>query len=472
MYRHLDRALTPGINCPASKPLLTLADAKGSAFKHLVTDNAAVERTTARTIAACERVKMRISIARAGLTRSQREWGEKNEGLRHEADRLKASFTTLQASFKALNSGSDARLKAGCNAAGTAKSVMNVRLSLAERVLHLAERCRQMETGSEKCSFVPVAAHQVAPVASETQQHDTGVAEKGVNSSNSSSTGVVLKLGTSTGSVRVTAPSSSTAAVPAGDDATGAVHRGMILNEGLDRSTLVVHTLLPDPSAQRPIGIRMESAATTVVDAGVGGDDDADGGDGVGLADTRINEAANEADELSLFWRRYNAALATTLALEGRRNALLVEHEALKGAVRAHLASMGLPIETLPQGAAGGGGASASSGGAAADKAAYGSKMTTLVMMEGISSPLLLVNGRSSIVANGRGAATTTARSGYSRGGGAQAAAESGSQLSQWPHSGAADRIPVRQLHQSPLDAPQLMHALTTTSTSSNRRGR
>lgn len=122
-------------------------------------------------------LKKEIQRWRLRLVNTQRDEEERNRRLKQEGDAMREHLAELKAKLSKCHTASRRQLAELSKAALQAKAKLSSHLSLAERVLHLAERCRDRETEQEMVlPFGP--EHQALSPAAEARRSSTPQIER------------------------------------------------------------------------------------------------------------------------------------------------------------------------------------------------------------------------------------------------------------------------------------------------------
>lgn len=322
---------------------LSRTDSMAEKFKQMTAKDQRDLRTIRDYVGREHRLQAHLTATRAKLVSAARDFGERNAALTKERESMVRHVAELKRRMGRAHRLCQARLSSLSNACTTCKAQLANKIAVAERILLLNERCRELETPEEK----------------------------------------VLPFFTASDDDPVTgAPSGAGAAglVPARD------------GPAMDVDAAAAGAKAPPPASGAAGKDRGRATAASAEDtrAGEEGDAGADGGGGGGggasgagaglasLVTAAWPEMAAElvssgrVELLELFHRRHNKVLAERIALEAERARLKSENATLARMVKATLEGI-----SLPEG-----------------------------LLEG-DNPLLVINGRAGVTAEPSGGAPT-----------------------------------------------------------------
>ena len=141
LERHFDKA---------HQAYLTSTNSRNEAFKTLTKSDAKSARIIEKRMRKLMRMQDSLTHWRAKIASTSREWDVRNKALRQEKDILAKHYHNLKASLDRFRSSQASKLKALCINSGKAIGDLTDKLNLAERILHLSELCRKLETENEK----------------------------------------------------------------------------------------------------------------------------------------------------------------------------------------------------------------------------------------------------------------------------------------------------------------------------------
>jgi len=298
-----------------------------------------------------QRLQAQLTATRAKLVSAARDFGERNTSLSREREAMAGHVTELKRRIARSHGRWQARLSSLSGAATGSKASLAEQTGLAERVLRLNERCRELETEEEKVAPFFVAsdddpltgAPPAAVAAGLVPARDGPGMEDGGAVSAAARAGVAGRGAEATGAgagrdARTTGRGPSRPATT--EAGPGAAGGGEEEEEGAGREGSAGFASLVTPS--------WPQSAADVVGSG-------------------------QVESMELFFRRHNKVLAERVALEAEKGRLREENASLARMVKAALEGI-----SLPEG-----------------------------MLDG-ANPLLVVNGKSGVTASAGGAPATT----------------------------------------------------------------
>lgn len=96
------------------------------------------------------RLNQSVAHWRSKIATNNDDWAERNAALREEKEVMTKHYSQLKAQMDRFRRGQQARLKELSRQSGAAMDTLGERISLAERILRLADLCRKLETEQEK----------------------------------------------------------------------------------------------------------------------------------------------------------------------------------------------------------------------------------------------------------------------------------------------------------------------------------
>ena len=129
---------------------LSSTDARTESFKQLTRSDAQSARIIEKRMRRLMRLQDSLTHWRTKISSNSREWDTRNKALRAEKDIMAQHYHRLKASMDKFRQGEGQRLKAlSLNSRESIDELKN-KVEMAEKILHLAELCRKLETESEK----------------------------------------------------------------------------------------------------------------------------------------------------------------------------------------------------------------------------------------------------------------------------------------------------------------------------------
>ena len=129
---------------------LSSTDARTESFKHLTRSDAQSARIIEKRMRRLMRLQDSLTHWRTKISSNSREWDTRNKALRSEKDIMAQHYHRLKASMDKFRQGEGQRLKALSLNSRQSIDELKQKVEMAERILHLAELCRKLETEAEK----------------------------------------------------------------------------------------------------------------------------------------------------------------------------------------------------------------------------------------------------------------------------------------------------------------------------------
>lgn len=129
---------------------LSSTDARTESFKQLTRSDAQSARIIEKRMRRLMRLQDSLTHWRTKISSNSREWDTRNKALRAEKDIMAQHYHRLKASMDKFRQGEGQRLKALSLNSREAIDELKKKVEMAEKILHLAELCRKLETESEK----------------------------------------------------------------------------------------------------------------------------------------------------------------------------------------------------------------------------------------------------------------------------------------------------------------------------------
>ena len=129
---------------------LSSTDARTESFKHLTRSDAQSARIIEKRMRRLMRLQDSLTHWRTKISSNSREWDTRDKALRSEKDIMAQHYHRLKASMDKFRQGEGQRLKALSLNSRQSIDELKQKVEMAERILHLAELCRKLETEAEK----------------------------------------------------------------------------------------------------------------------------------------------------------------------------------------------------------------------------------------------------------------------------------------------------------------------------------
>ena len=129
---------------------LSSTDARTESFKQLTRSDAQSARIIEKRMRRLMRLQDSLTHWRTKISSNSREWDTRNKALRSEKDIMAQHYHRLKASMDKFRQGEGQRLKALSLNSRQSIDELKQKVEMAERILHLAELCRKLETEAEK----------------------------------------------------------------------------------------------------------------------------------------------------------------------------------------------------------------------------------------------------------------------------------------------------------------------------------
>lgn len=289
---------------------LERTDTTAEKFKQMTAKDQQTMRAIRDFVAREQRLQSQLTATRAKLVSAARDFGERNASLSRERASMAAHVAALKRRMAASHKRWEARLTGLALAAGECKTELAARTELAERVLKLAERCRELETPEEKVTPF-FAASDDDPVTGAP----SGAAAAGL---------VPVRDGPGMEDPTGLRPGAAGPSRAAGDRDAGETARAgaaSVAGDGEEEDGAPAGSPRAGGFASLVTPSWAASAAEVV--------------------------GSGELESLELFFRRQNKALVEKVALEAERERLRLENETLANTLRSMLEGISLPEGAL-----------------------------------------------------------------------------------------------------------------------------
>jgi dynein regulatory complex subunit 2 len=266
---------------------LARTDSMSEKFKQMTAKDQQDLKTIRQYAARTQHLQSQLTATRAKLVSAARDFGERNSALTAEREAMASHVAALKRRILRSRQRSQMRLSCLSGVATACKSSLAGKAGLAERILALNERCRELESDGEK----------VNPFYNATDDHMVA--------------GVPLDVAAA-GLERARDSERVTTAVLLGASATEAAGDGRHADTPLQGMRAIAEPSWP-PSA------------TEIVSSG-------------------------QIEMLELFFRRHNKVLTEKFALEGERNRLADENRHLTALIKSALEGISFSEKVLEGG--------------------------------------------------------------------------------------------------------------------------
>jgi hypothetical protein len=256
------------------------------------------------------RLQAHLTATRAKLVSAARDFGERNSALTKEREAMVHHVAELKRRMGRAHRLCHARLGSLSNACTTSKAQLANKIAIAERILLLNERCRELETGEEKVLPFFTASDDDPVTGAPSWAGAAGLIP--------ARDGPAMDVDGATGAMAVTVAKGST---------------GRAGTSGTKRRADTGHR-----EGAEEDGVAEGAAAGDAANAGL-----------ASLVTAAWPEMAAElvssgrVELLELFHRRHNKVLAEKIALDAERQRLKSENATLARMVKATLEGISLP---------------------------------------------------------------------------------------------------------------------------------
>ena len=317
-------------------------DAKTEQFKNLTYADFKATRDYDRNMRHIRQLDRQLERWQAKMRANAADYTERNKSLKSERTSMSAHVMALKRQLETARAAASKRLHTVSRSAQAAKAELNERLRLAERVLQLGERARQLQTDKERTTpfYVESTAEEDTPsgVMGYTSVRD------GASKVAGTAPQVFAKRalgGTMTAAMTAEAARGimdTLGGVEGGgssaDAAASAVVRSQFEREAQEATTAAAAAATEAAlAATQGAGARLGEA-----DAAPPGDE-ADGSSS-SLPHVRQLLGGGEVNALDNFWKMYNSALLDFMTLDAERGRLQDENAHLQELLQQYLAGL------------------------------------------------------------------------------------------------------------------------------------